>query len=72
MGGFYRIHGSKNNSENLNSPGMTFYPIPFSESCISPDNSQSIYSDTNKFYIYGVIARLAVLAAAKELYNIEV
>jgi len=72
VGGFYRIHGSKNNSENLNSPGMTFYPIPFSESCISPDNSQSIYSDTNKFYIYGVIARLAVLAAAKELYNIEV
>jgi len=51
---------------------MTFYPIPFSELCISPDNSQSIYSDTNKFYIYGVIARLAVLAAAKELYNIEV
>ena len=72
VGGFYRVHESKNNSENLNSPGMTFYPIPFSEACISPDSSKSIYSDTNKFYIYGVIARLAILAAAKELYNVEI
>jgi len=72
VGGFYRVHESKNNSENLNSPGMTFYPIPFSEACISPDKSESIYSDTNKFYIYGVIARLAILAAAKELYNVEI
>ena len=72
VGGFYRVHESKNNSENLNSPGMTFYPIPFSEACISPDRSESIYADTNKFYIYGVIARLAILAAAKELYNVEI
>ncbi len=72
VGGFYRIHQDKNNSENLNSPGMTFKPIPFSNVCISPDHTQSIYSDTNKFYIYGVVARLAILAAAKELYNVEI
>ena len=60
-----------NNSENLNSPGMTFHPIPFKDACISPNSSESIFSDTNKFYIYGVIARLAILAAAKELYNVE-
>ena len=35
------------------------------------NDSETIYSDTNKFYIYGVIARLAILAASKELYNIE-
>ena len=72
VGGFYRIHQDKNNSENLNSPGMRFKPIPFSDVCISPDNSQPIYADVNKFYIYGVVARLAILAAAKELYNVEI
>lgn len=71
VGGFYRLHDTKNNSENLNSPGMTFYPIPFKEACINPNNNETIYSDTNKCYIYGVIARLAILAASKELYNIE-
>ena len=71
VGGFYRLHDTKNNSENLNSPGMTFHPIPFKDACISPNDEELIYSDTNKFYIYGVIARLAILAAAKELYNIE-
>jgi len=72
VGGFYRLHSSKNNSENLNSPGMTFHPIPFKEACISPNSNETIYSDTNKFYIYGVVARLAILAASKELYNIEI
>ena len=71
VGGFYRLHDAKNNSENLNSPGMTFHPIPFKEACINPNDNETIYSDTNKFYIYGVIARLAILAASKELYNIE-
>ena len=72
VGGFYRLHSSKNNSENLNSPGMTFHPIPFKEACISPNSNETIYSDTNKFYIYGVVARMAILAASKELYNIEI
>ena len=71
VGGFYRLHDSKSNSENLNSPGMTFLPIPFKDACINPSDGETIYSDTNKFYIYGVIARLAILAASKELYNIE-
>ncbi len=72
VGGFYRVHQDKDNSQNLNSPGMTFKPIPFNDICISPDHNQSIYSDKNKFYIYGVVARLAILAAAKELYNVEI
>ena len=52
--------------------GYNIAPIPFNDICISPDHSQSIYSDKNKFYIYGVAARLAILAAAKELYNVEI
>ena len=71
LGGFYRIHEDKDYSENLNSPGMSFHPISFNDACISPDSNQPIHSDTNKFYIYGVIARLAILAAAKELYNLD-
>ena len=51
VGGFYRLHEDKNNSENLNSPGMTFHPIPFKDACISPNSNESIFSDTNKFYI---------------------
>ena len=49
---------------------MSFHPISFNDACISPDSNKPIFSDTNKFYIYGVIARLAILAAAKELYNL--
>jgi len=71
VGGFYRMHDLKNNSENLNSPGMSFHPIPFKEACLSPNLNETIFSDTNKFYIYGVIARLAILAASKEIYNTE-
>ena len=70
VGGFYRLHNMKNNSENLNAPGMIFHPIPFKNACLTPNSDEPIYSETNKFYIYGVIARLAILAAAKEIYNL--
>ena len=70
VGGFYRLHNMKNNSENLNAPGMIFHPIPFKNACLTPNSDDPIYSETNKFYIYGVIARLAILAAAKEIYNL--
>ncbi len=62
IGGFYRIHAHKSNSENLNSPGMQFEPIAFNQSCNNPDTA-------NYFYIYGVIARLALVGAARELLN---
>ena len=70
VGGFYRLHNMKNNSENLNAPGMIFHPIPFENACLTPNTDEAIYSETNKFYIYGVVARLAILAAAKEIYNL--
>ena len=64
IGGFYRTHENKKNNESLNSPGMIFQPIPLNDICISPEFSQPIDSQTNKYYVYGVIARLAILAAA--------
>ena len=71
IGGFYRAHENKANNENLNSPGMIFHPIPLNDICISPDMDLPIDSQINKYYVYGVIARLAILAAAKELFNLD-
>lgn len=65
VGGFYRVHSGKRVDENLNSPGMNFEPLAFSDVCNNPcDPPQAC---TNRFYAYGVIARLASLAAAIEL-----
>ncbi|NQY42866.1 MAG: glutamate--cysteine ligase [Legionellales bacterium] len=63
VGGFYRIHKNKGMSENLNSPGMEFKPLAFGKPCNTPKAD----SQPNRFYIYGVIARLALLAAVKEI-----
>ena len=71
IGGFYRAHENKANNENLNSPGMMFHPIPLNDICISPDMSTPVDSQINRYYVYGVIARLAILSAAKELFNLE-
>jgi glutamate--cysteine ligase len=67
VGGFYRIHAERGPDENLNAPGMKFLPLPFDESCMQPD--QAIHPDAapNRYYVYGVIARLALLAASLEL-----
>lgn len=67
VGGFYRIHAERGPDENLNAPGMKFLPLPFDKSCMQPD--QAIHPDAapNRYYVYGVIARLALLAASLEL-----
>ncbi|WP_373017545.1 glutamate--cysteine ligase [Thiomicrorhabdus sp.] len=67
IGGFYRVHTGKTATDNLNSPGMHFEPLSFEESCVIPDTNQSPDASPNRFYAYGVIARLALLAAAREL-----
>ena len=66
VGGFYRVHTGRGANENLNSPGMHFEPLAFAEPCNAPDSSRSPDADPNRFYAYGVIARLALLAAARE------
>ncbi|MDX1592919.1 MAG: glutamate--cysteine ligase [Gammaproteobacteria bacterium] len=67
VGGFYRVHTGRGNAENLNAPGMHFEPLAFAGSCNLPDQAQVPDADPNRFYAYGVIARLALLAAAREL-----
>ncbi len=68
VGGFYRVHTERGRDENLNSPGMHFVPLAFSGSCNLPDCAMTAGgSAANRFYAYGVVARLALLAAAVEL-----
>jgi glutamate--cysteine ligase len=64
VGGFYRVHTQRGVDENLNAPGMQFEPLAFAETGAYPAGSQD--SDPNRFYAYGVVARLALLAAARE------
>lgn len=67
VGGFYRVHNARSASENLNSPGMRFERLAFADCCISPDKAQAPDAHPNRFYAYGVVARLALLAAAREI-----
>jgi glutamate--cysteine ligase len=67
IGGFYRVHTTRGKDENLNAPGMHFVPLAFETSCSTPEMDESPLSTPNRFYAYGVIARLALLAASIEL-----
>ncbi len=67
VGGFYRMHEKKSATENLNAPGMSFEPLAFAEACNTPDPSLADDACPNRFYSYGVIGRLALLAAAREI-----
>jgi len=68
VGGFYRVHTERGRNENLNAPGMHFVPLAFASSCNLPDcRAIAAGSAPNRFYAYGVVARLALLAASIEL-----
>jgi glutamate--cysteine ligase len=67
VGGFYRVHTGRGPNENLNAPGMHFEPLVFEETCYNPDPNMAPDANPNRFYAYGVVARLALLAAAREL-----
>jgi glutamate--cysteine ligase len=67
VGGFYRVHTQRGIDENLNAPGMHFKPLAFETGCTLPDQTQAPDAPPNRFYAYGVVARLALLAASREL-----
>ncbi|MDH5229264.1 MAG: glutamate--cysteine ligase [Gammaproteobacteria bacterium] len=67
VGGFYRVHTQRGPNENLNAPGMHFEPLAFAQPLNTPDASQDPDACPNRFYAYGVVARLALLAAAREI-----
>jgi glutamate--cysteine ligase len=72
VGGFYRVHPERGADENLNAPGAGFVPLAFAESNHLPKPGEKPgASAPNRFYMYGVIGRLAMLAASYELESTD-
>ena len=72
VGGFYRIHAERGIDENLNAPGASFVPLAFADSGRLPQPGEKPGSSSpNRFYMYGVIGRLAMLAASYELESTD-
>ena len=68
VGGFYRVHADRGDDEDLCGPGASFVPLAFAESAHLPQPGvRPGASAPNRFYMYGVIGRLAMLAASYEL-----
>ena len=68
VGGFYRVNAERGIDENLNAPGASFVPLAFAEHNQLPKpNAKPGASAPNRFYMYGVVARLAMVAASYEL-----
>jgi len=68
VGGFYRVHADRGIDENLNAPGASFVPLAFADPGHLPKPGEKPgASAPNRFYMYGVIARLAMLGASYEL-----
>jgi glutamate--cysteine ligase len=67
VGGFYRVHTGRGVDENLNAPGMQFVPLAFAPNGIPDNHAKPGAAVPNRFYMYGVVGRLALLAASVEL-----
>ncbi|MDH5709520.1 MAG: glutamate--cysteine ligase [Hylemonella sp.] len=68
VGGFYRVHAERGVDETLSVAGSNFVPLAFAETSHLPQpGAKPGVSMPNRFYMYGVVARLAMLAASYEL-----
>jgi len=68
VGGFYRVHADRAIDQNLNAPGAHFVPLAFAQQHALPDlKAKPGTAAPNRFYMYGVVARLALLAASLEM-----
>ena len=68
VGGFYRVHAERGIDQNLNAPGSQFVPLAFTQQHAVPDlRAKPGTAAPNRFYLYGVVARLALLAASLEM-----
>jgi len=67
IGSFYRAHTDRGPDENLNAPGMHCVPLAFEQNSMPDLGAKSGSAVANRFYLYGVVARLALLAASLEL-----
>ncbi|MCH9758524.1 MAG: glutamate--cysteine ligase [Proteobacteria bacterium] len=70
VGGFYRVNATRSSSDNLNSGGMSFSPLPFETNCAPPMQKPSDHVAA-RLYVYSVIGRLANLAAAREVHAVN-
>jgi glutamate--cysteine ligase len=69
VGGFYRMHENKNTRENLNSKGMTFKAICPHE---GKYGDCGIHTEKNQFDVYRIMARIAGIAAHREIVELEI
>lgn len=68
VGGFYRSHTAKSQRENLNAPGMGFQKIcPHQEKY----GDCGVQYDINIFDVYRILARIAAIAAHREIIQLE-
>ncbi len=68
VGGFYRVHAERGSDENLQTPGVGYVPLAFAHQHAIPDlQAKPGTAGQNRFYMYGVVARLALLAASLEM-----
>lgn len=72
VGGFYRVHSAQGPDENLAAPGAAYIPLAFDHAGTLPQSgARPGASSPNRFYMYGVIARLSMLAASYELESAD-
>ena len=68
VGGFYCVHAESGTEASLAAPHSHYVPLAFAENRQLPKpGAKPGASAPNRFYMYGVIARLAMLAASYEL-----
>jgi glutamate--cysteine ligase len=68
VGGYYRVLAGRGADETLKAPGSAYVPLAFEHSTQLPQPGvQPGVSEPNRFYMYGVVGRLAMLAASYEL-----
>jgi glutamate--cysteine ligase len=68
VGGFYRVQADLGSNDVLKGPRASFVPLAFERSTQLPQSGiKPGASAPNRFYMYGVIGRLAMLAASYEL-----
>ncbi|MBB1077046.1 glutamate--cysteine ligase [Rhodoferax sp. 4810] len=68
VGGYYRVLAGRGVDETLKAPGSDYVPLAFEHSTQLPQPGvKPGASAPNRFYMYGVVGRLAMLAASYEL-----
>ncbi len=68
VGGYYRVHADRSTEDSLSGPGARYVPLAFDGSAQLPrPGVRAGASAPNRFYMYGVVARLGLVAASYEL-----